>query len=279
MKTAAEKNDTFHERCDVDVPGVLLAGHSSQIVKAKIVATQSGVVAGIDDAADEAATLGLAMKQLVEPGQEVSPGQSIAVITGKPLQIIRGEDRLLGNVGKFSGVATAARKACRMARGFKIVCGGWKKLPVELKERLRKALTLGGVGTRIIDEPFVYLDKNYVRVFGSISATMEAAGRLPDRVAAIQVRGDTAPIHEEALEAARLGAGVVIVDTGRLEDLRLVSESLREAELRSAVRLAFAGGIALEGLPGLVGEDMDIVDVGRALIDAPLLDYRYDIIP
>ncbi len=278
MNTAVGKSVPCNDECMVDVPGVLLAGHSNRIVKAQIVANQSGVIAGIDDVAEEAMNLGLAMKPLMESGQEVSAGQTIAVLTGKPGQIIRGEDRLLGHVGKFSGVATAARRACQMARGLKVVCGGWKKLPIEMKERLRKSLTLGGVGTRIIDEPFVYLDKNYVRVFGSIPAAMEAASRLSGRVVAIQVRGDTAPIQEEALEAARLGAGVLIVDTGRIEDLRLVSENLHKGNFRSSVRLAFAGGITLEGLAGLVGEDLDMVDIGRVLIDAPLLDFRYDII-
>lgn len=40
-----------------------------------------------------------------------------------------------------------------------------------------------------------------------------------------------------------------------------------------------AGGITLDDLPGLASADLDVVDLGRALIDAPLLDLRYQVMP
>jgi PAS domain S-box-containing protein len=43
-------------------------------------------------------------------------------------------------------------------------------------EKLEAIGTLaGGIAHRIVDEPFIYLDKNYVRIFGGISQALKAA--------------------------------------------------------------------------------------------------------
>jgi len=48
--------------------------------------------------------------------------------------------------------------------------------------------------------------------------------------------------------------------------------------LRQHVRIAYSGGLVIEDLPRLQDEDIDIVDIGRAVIDARLLDMSMDII-
>ncbi len=262
-----------------DVPGVLLGRCPHQRLNASLLAVEAGVAAGCEDMVAEAGELGLDVLSRVFSGQRVEAGQALAELSGPPLAILKAEDRLLGLVGKYSGVASAAARARELAGSVRVVCGGWKKMPLTLKQGLRKALQAGGVQTRILDRPMVYVSKNYLRVLGSVPEAMRAAERLPGRAAAIQVCGETAPIAEEAQAAAEMGAAVVFVDTGRLQDLGLVSGRLHAAGLRERVQLAFAGGLNLEDLPLPTGADADLVDMGRALIDAPLLDCRYRVTP
>ncbi len=80
---------------------------------------------------------------------------------------------------------------------------------------------------------------------------------------------------DEACVAARGGAHIVFVDTGRIDDLSIVSKALRANGLRERVRLAFGGGVELTDIDRLRELDVDIVDVGRAIVDAPLLDMRF----
>ena len=47
---------------------------------------------------------------------------------------------------------------------------------------------------------------------------------------------------------------------------------------RDRVRIAFAGGVSADGLEEVISAGADIVDVGRAIIDAPILDFRLDVI-
>ena len=155
--------------------------------------------------------------------------------------------------------------------------GGWKKHPVLIKEMVREAVAAGGFGQRILDQPFLYLDKNYVRIFGGIGQTLRAVAA--DRAAkVIQVRGEFAPIAEEAREAIRNGASVVMVDTGSWEDLDKVLQVMKAGKPSSGVQTAFAGGIRIEDIPALVRKGVDILDIGAAILDAPWLELSYDVV-
>jgi len=260
----------------VDVPQVLFGEMIQKVVRAEIVPTERGVVVGTEELEQHARALGLRITVYVHSGSEVQAGKRIALVTGNPVQVVRGEDILLGVISKVSGIATAAREAVQKAGHIKVVCGGWKKMPLKLKQELRMALKVGGAQMRIYAEPFVYLDKNYVRIFGSLQKAIGAARLLPGRPIVIQVRGETGPIAEEAVIAAGYGSQVIMVDTGNIDDVRSVSGVLKLRGLRRKVQLAFAGGIKIDDLEKLRCEDLDIVDIGRAILDAPLMDFRYN---
>ena len=151
-------------------------------------------------------------------------------------------------------------------------------MPVEIKQELRAALDIGGVDTCILPRPFLYLDKNYIRIFGSLTRALEAARFFPGRPVVIQLHSDTRLIGEEAITAARHGGQILMVDTGRICDLREVSGVLRQDDLRRRVQIAYASGLRLSDLENLQNEDLDIVDIGRAILDAPLIDFRYDVV-
>ena len=261
-----------------DVPGLLLKDIAERRFNAKIVSTAAGVLAGMDELANQAVNLGLVVRVICPTGMNIFPGSEVASFEGKPRQIVRGEDCLLGIISKMSGIATAARQAVMLAGKVQVVSGGWKKVPGGMKEYVRQGLMAGGAALRMLPGPFIYLDKNYLRLLGSLEAEIKAAQIFPERRIVVQLLGETAAIGEEAVLAARLGASVIMVDTGAIEDLRKCSRSLTETGLRGRVKLAYGGGVQLMDLPRLREEDLDIVDVGRAILDAPLLDFRYDVI-
>lgn len=262
----------------INVPEILLANVPKRPMRAEITVNEAGIMHGIEALTTKARDLGLEVIAHVGSGDSIAKGQRIASLQGDPMSIITGEDHLLGPISKASGIATMARRAVEQAGNIRVVSGGWKKIPQEMKETARAALQSGGVGMRLLDQPFLYFDKNYLRVFGSVTAMLKAAVALPDRAVSVQIRGETAPIGDEAVEAALGGAKVVMVDTGKIADLRACSRQLKDAGLRDGVKLAFAGEVRVADLLVLRREDVDIVDIGKAILDAPLLDFRYDVI-
>lgn len=261
-----------------DVRELLLRAVRAGRVTAAVVAGEAGVVAGMAQAAGEAGRLGLAFHGLVRDGGEVAAGAELCRVVGTPGQVVRAEELLLGLLGKPSGIATRARAFAAATGGRpRVVSGGWKKMPPPLKELVRGAVTLGGAEPRILPVPFAYLDKNWVALLGGVRQALAAVAHL-ELAKVVQVKGREGSVAEEACLAAAHGADVVFVDTGRLADAAAAAAALRQRGLRARVQLAFGGGVTLEGLPALLGQDLDILDVGRAIVDAPLLDLRLDVV-
>lgn len=263
----------------VDIREFLLAPLKEHKFIVKIIALQPGILAGTEKLKEVAQELGLDIQWLRPEGQHITPGGCVCRASGTAWQVTRAEEELLGCIGKPSGVATAAYELVALAGDrARVVCGAWKKVPREVRAELRQAIATGGAGIRIVDEPFVYLDKNYIRMFGGIIPAVRRARELQGRVIVVQLRGEERALEEEAREAVAEGAHILMVDTGRLEDLKAVQEVAFKEGFRSQIKLAFAGGVNKENIEDIIDAGADIVDVGRAIIDAPLLDFRLDVV-
>jgi nicotinate-nucleotide pyrophosphorylase (carboxylating) len=244
----------------------------------EMVAGEEGIFVGSERLIRVAAKLAIQIVWAMQDGCCLNEGTVVFKGVGVPAQVAASEDMLLGLIGKPSGVATAAHRF-KMKAGdqIRIVCGAWKKVALENKTDLRRAIAIGGVGLRIIEEPFVYLDKNYVRMLGGIGSAVKRARAFQDRAVVVQLRGEYGTLAEEAREAVTAGAGVLMVDTGNIEDLRAVVSASEADGWRSRIKIAFAGGVTVNELPSLINAGADIVDVGRSIIDAPLLDFRLNV--
>jgi nicotinate-nucleotide pyrophosphorylase (carboxylating) len=108
--------------------------------------------------------------------------------------------------------------------------------------------------------------------------TLLAVSAIPDAAKVIQIKGRNGDLAAEACAAAAAGADVIFIDTGNPDAVRTVSERLGESGLRRKVKIAFGGGVSSADVPELVGLDIDILDIGRQIVDAPLLDMRMEII-
>ncbi len=246
--------------------------------RAAVTSEGHGIVAGIDSAKQAVQHLGLVLEEAVAEGARVTPGQSLMTVHGAVKPIIIAEERLMSCISKPSGIASAADKFVRSAGDRpRIVSGAWKKMPSEFKDSLRQAVQVGGAGIRICDEPFLYLDKNYISVFGGIRETLEGVSHMQGYAKVIQLRGKYGEIGLEAREAARMNAEILFVDTGELNDVESVTRALEEAGTRDQVKIAFGGNISISQLEKIRGLDVDILDIGKAIVDAPLLDLKYEV--
>lgn len=260
-----------------DIRQRIFDGHQDRMLRARITAEKAGVLSGLARARELAAKTGVDFTSSLADGEEVAAGQTVATLSGTPFYIVRAEELLLGELSKTSGIATQARRALQGAQGrFIVVCGAFKKMPHALKSQIRQAVAHGGLRMRMAPHPFVYVDKNYVRILGGVAKAMEAVLPL-ERPVVIQLRGEFEPITQEAITAARMGAATLMVDTGNLDDLDAASAALRAEGLRQQVKLAFAGNLRLMDLPGLAAHDLDAVDIGYSVVDAPCLPMRFDV--
>jgi len=256
----------------------ILRSRKGRMIDAFMIADGAGIIAGTDRAGREAERLGLTVTEILPEGSPVREGDVVAGFHGEVTKAIAGEDVLIGLISKPSGIATAARAFVRAVGDRpRVVSGAWKKMPAELKHAIRAAVAVGGAQIRISDRPFVYLDKNYTEIFGGVAETLQAVAHLKDYEKAIQVRGKFKDIAVEAQEAVTYGAHIMFVDTGVPDDVRIVVRKVREMGARDKVRIAFGGGVKLEEIERVKSLDIDLLDIGAAIIDAPLLDLKYEV--
>jgi nicotinate-nucleotide pyrophosphorylase (carboxylating) len=205
-------------------------------------------------------------------GEQADAGQPLILIEGSPWEISVAEDHALGVLGFAGGIARRGAKIKAAAPdGLRIVCGGWKKLPAALKPVLRAGLDVAGLSHRLLDGDFVYVGKNQVAMLGGVADAVTAARELRNGPVSVQVV-DVA----QALQAVDAGAAIVMVDTGQLADLAAICVALRNRG--DDVRVAYAGGVHAGQLRQIADIGADIVDIGRAVLDAPLWDLRLEVV-
>lgn len=277
MKSNLQHQDENGQSADIRYR--IFQGHQHRFIQATIRVETGGIISGIGQAEKLAAELPVGFSPSITDGDEAIAGQTIAKLNGHPVNLVKAEEMILGALSKTSGIATRARQAGNEARGcFDVVCGAFKKMPPALKQSIRQAVEHGGLRTRMAPQPFIYLDKNYVRILGGVEKTMATIAPMNLPIV-IQIRGENDPIEQEALQAASMGAATLMVDTGNIKDLDTVSKILHEKGLRSRVKLAFAGNLQVEDLAPLRNHDIDAIDIGYGMVDAPCLPMRFDVNP
>lgn len=263
-----------------DLRDDIFASLNGRRFTAELRVTSPGVICGVEDAAAKAVDLGCEVLHALRDADVAAPEAPVLVIRAPAKEIAIAEDTLPGAIAKPSAIARAARRAQEIAgERVRIVSGAAKKMPIEIKPQVRRAIHQGGGSGRITPPPFVYLDKNYVRIFGGVRQTLEAVAVLQGFTRCIQLRGIVEPLEAEATAAIEMGAEILMVDTGDVADLDLVSAMVRAAGRRDVTQIAFSGDIALEDIPAIAAHDVDILDIGRAVIDAPSVDVKFDVIP
>ena len=151
-------------------------------------------------------------------------------------------------------------------------------MPPSLKSMVRQAISTGGASFRICQPPMLYIDKNFIRMFGSIPAALEAVAEQTEPTKIIQIKGMTCPVQEETRQALAGGANILMVDTGRLEDLEACQAELAQLGAREQIQVAFAGNVHIADIPDMARRGVDLLCIGKEIVDAGLLDMKLDVV-
>lgn len=246
--------------------------------RAVLIPEQNGCLSGVDYAIIAAEEIGISLTWFFNEGDNIKKGEPICRIVATPGKIAVAEEKIIGTLAKYSGIATAAQEAVKLSAGkSRIVSGSSKKMPPEIKEGIRKAIVAGGATFRISKAPMVYFDKNYIRMLGSIPAALSTVSKFDDLKKVIQIKGMQLTVEEETEQALENGCDIIMVDTGNVEDLVRCSGKAKEMGKRKDIEIAFASGVRLDQIQKLIGYDVDIICIGKEIIDAQLLDMKLEV--
>lgn len=262
-----------------DIRDVLFRDIAERRYRAVLLPERDGFLSGVEDAVRKTQELGIEWRSELREGDRLCCNRGFAELIGTPKQIAIAEECVIGLLAKTSGIATAARRAVDMAAGqIEIVSGSWKKMPPDMKTAVRRAISTGGASFRICEPPMLYLDKNFIRMFGSIRTALDAAAATGDMTKVIQIKGIEQTIEEETRQAVEGGADILMVDTGNRRDVEDCLRQIEKMHRRGQLRVAFAGNVKIAEIPSMLGQGIDLLCIGKEIVDAGLLDMKLNVI-
>ncbi|XP_057896476.1 nicotinate-nucleotide pyrophosphorylase [carboxylating]-like [Melospiza georgiana] len=234
-----------------------------------------GVLAGCPFAEAVFAVSGCSVLWKVPEGSRLGPGRALlAEVRGPVSGLLLAERTALNVLGRCSGVASMAARARGVAesRNWGGVVAGTRKCTPGFRAAEKYALGVGGAqGHREGLGAFGLVKDNHRAVAemgGGHEGLIVEARRAGGFTRKLGVECASA---EQALEAAKAGADVVLLDNLSPEELHAAAARVKAAHPRVLVEAS--GGIGLESLGSFLGPHVDVVSMGCLTHSAPALDF------
>jgi nicotinate-nucleotide pyrophosphorylase (carboxylating) len=254
------REDVGHHDVTNDVPGE---------TEGRLVAKETGVVAGLDAAEAVFDYLGVDVVKRVDAGERIESGDTVLWVEGPAADVLRGERVAVNIVGHASGIATKTREAVDAAREVsdEVAIAGTRKTTPGLRGVEKGAVVAGGGDTHRLDlSHMVMVKDNHAAEMGMDEAVVRFRERA-SFATKIEVEVER---PEDAVEAAEASADIVLLDNMTPVEVEHAVETLPDDTLAEA-----SGGITIDEVPDYAATGVDIISMGCLTHSAPTLDYSF----
>jgi len=248
------------------------------VVEAEVVAKESGVVAGIEEAIVLFESLNLKTEVLASDGTHVKPKTSILRIIGDARTLLSAERTLLNILSRMSGIATATNQSVSKVRaaGYKTLVACTRKVAPGLGYFDKKAVYLGDGDThRLHLDDLVLIKNNHIKIVGSVNRAVRKARETVSFSKKVEVEVASVP---DALEAAKAGADIIMLDNFSPEETKKAASLLTKEGLRDTVLLEASGGITEKNVLEYAAAGVDIASIGEITHSVKALDTSLEVV-
>lgn len=246
-------------------------------VRARIVCKERGVLAGVQEARLVFEEMGVRTLRSKEDGEELKPGDVVMEVEGPAQGVLKAERISLNLLMRMSGVATMARRMVEKAREVAPrvrVAATRKTLPLLTYFDKRAVVVGGGDPHRWRLDDGVLVKKDHLQLVDSIEKAVKRVRAGVSFTKKVEVEVTTA---EQALEAARAGADIVMLDNVPPSEARRAVEELKRAGLRERVIVEVSGGITPENLQEYARTGVDVVSSSYMTFRALAVDMSLEV--
>ena len=257
------REDVGHHDVTNDVPGETTG---------RLVAKESGVVAGLDAASAVFDYLDVTVTERVADGTAIEAGDVLLRVKGPAQAVLRGERVAVNLAGHASGVATKTRAAVDAAREVDedVRIAATRKTTPGLRGIEKRAVAAAGGDTHRLDlSQMVMVKDNHVAemgLAGAIDHFRERASFATQLDVEVEEPAD-------APRAARAGADIVLLDNMTPAGTSEAVELLREHDADALAEAS--GGITVETVPDYATTGVDVISMGSLTHSAPTLDLSF----
>ena len=239
---------------DVTSESVIPDDSRSQAI---ILAKENGILAGLDVARRvfEKIDPDVKFEKKKEDGQKFSSGQTLAVLQGTSISLLKGERTALNFLQRMSGIATATGKYVLALKGTQTRVLDTRKTTPGLRNLEKYAVKMGGgQNHRHNLSEMVLIKDNHLKLLGSIS---EAVRRAKERI----IPGMKIEVEPTCLkdvqEAVQSGADMVMLDNMPIGEMREVIQWVK-----GRIPLEVSGMVTLEKIREIADLGIDYISVG-----------------
>lgn len=251
-----------------DVTTDLLVPSDSRAV-GKIIAKESCVLAGAQEAAGVFAELGATSEQKAEEGVVVAEGDIVLIVRGPTKALLTGERLALNFLMRMSGIATVTNDLlarCRRANPSVRIAATRKTTP-GFREFEKRAVTIGGGDPhRFGLDDAILIKDNHIAVAGGVREALRSA-KSASFTKKVEIEVET---EEDAVAAVEEGADIIMLDNFDPQDARDVAEGLRRR--RPDVIIEVSGGITPDNVE-LYAAFADIISLGWLTHSVKSMDF------
>ncbi len=247
-----------------DVTTDLFISDKYQIVRAEIIAKESGILAGMQEAEWFLAKFRMKIKQRRKDGYRLKKGDWIMKFEGKADRILASERTLLNLLQRMSGVATATSLlASQLPQSIKLLATR-KTLWGDLDKRA--VLVGGGYTHRLNLSDAVLLKENHISLVSDMRHGFKGSKGL--RFIEIELEN-----LDQVRALARSLAGskkvVVMLDNFKPEQIKKAVQCLKKTD----VLIEVSGGINMSNIKKFAIKGVDAISSGSITNKAPSLDF------
>jgi len=237
----------FYLKEDLDDEGDITSNSifTDEEGKARIVAHEQCIVAGLEEAQEVFRRLGASMEKQTEDGEEVKEEEVVATVSGKLRSILTGERLALNFICRMSGIATETRKLVEICSKVnpKVKVAATRKTTPGFRRYEKKAVEIGGGDPHRFGLYDVVLIKdNHIAGVGSINeAIQRIKSKVRGKVIEVVAQGE-----EDAVQAAHLDVDVIMLDNLSPSEAREITRKVKQ--INPHVLIEVSGGITAENI-------------------------------
>ncbi len=246
-------------------------------VEASVIAKETGIVAGIEEARILLQSLGIEVEASLHDGAKTKSGQTVLKMHGDARTILTVERTLLNLLSRMSGIATATKDLVDQLRKSKlktrVACT--RKTAPGLLYFDKKAVETGGGDThRLHLDDMILIKDNHLLVAGGIEEAVRKAKKNASFSKKIEVEVTRA---EDVLRAVKAGADIVMLDNFSPAQIRRAIELMKRDKSFRKVLLEASGGITSKNIIDYASTGVDLVSLGELTQSSRALNMSLEI--
>jgi nicotinate-nucleotide pyrophosphorylase (carboxylating) len=249
----------------------------SQMAKGILYFKEPGVISGLAEASTVFKLLGCSIEQLGEDGERTEARRPLLNVMGSARALLMGERVALNLVGRMAGIATMTNKIVVDVKNRNPntrVAATRKTLPGIREFDKRAVVHGGGDPHRFRLDDCVLIKDNHLELVPSINEAVQRARERTSFTKKVEVEVRSL---DEAIEAARAGADIIMFDNMSPEKIRENLGKLNALGLKEGIIFEASGGITAKNAGYFADAGVDVVSLGALTHSASSLDVKFEI--